>query len=332
MDKVYKNSAGQAENRQPLNQNSDLKHVIQEINVMKDTQNELLEEITFLREDSESKSAELVALKGENADLLSRLALIEATLGCGGGGGTLQAITNTIIDTSDDDSTTSYSSAPPPPPSSSTDSTDSDSDSDQDPDTPIQPRQMPKKNKKNKSKSTATTLRLGSHSKPPVRPAPKTTDIFIGNTRSKTTSADIKKQLKSYANIKVELEDIQELVVKGSRKAFKVSVPYNRVNEATSVNVWGDKIKAEPFVSYKSKSSAHKQKSWPNNNNKNQKGYNNQKKKTFLPPGTQKPWVNAKFGLPTGLPNWTIPTMPQHPAYWNQFPQPQWHPQNQFGY
>ena len=48
LDKVYKNSAGQAENRQPLNQNSDLKHVIQEINVMKDAQNELLEEITFL--------------------------------------------------------------------------------------------------------------------------------------------------------------------------------------------------------------------------------------------------------------------------------------------
>ena len=56
------------------------------------------------------------------------------------------------------------------------------------------------------------------------------------------------------------------------------------------------------------------------------------KKNTFQPPVTQKPWVNAKFGLPTGLPNWTIPTMPQHPAYWNQFPQPQWHPQNQFGY
>ena len=255
--------------------------------------------------------------------------LLEASNGSSGGGDISQALINgqgsqvSHIPATMDDIPSDYSSAFSSSLSSSTDITDTESDDS------TQIKQIAKKIKK---KTTRSTIGSKKHSKnliPPVQPAEKMCDIFIGNTRKSTTCKDIKKQLRDYANVRVESTDIEELFVKANRKAFKVSVPANKAKDAMSVYVWGKQIKAERFIQSKSKGSVSKQNNRPNENNKNGKKHSSQQK-SFRPKGPGKSGTNANFGPPMGFNNWAHPLLPNPAGYWNQ--QPQWLYQGQFGY
>ena len=92
---------------------------------------------------------------------------------------------------------------------------------------------------------------LASRKPKPVSPAPQMSRVYIGNTQHDTSPIDIQAHMKIYSKLGVELKDIQEISTKGNRKAFKVSVPQNKVQSA--ISGWPSRIKAEPFASLKSK-------------------------------------------------------------------------------
>ena len=84
LEKVYKNSSDQSDNRAPLQQITTLEQVIQELKEIKDGQNEMEDEIKLLREDNEAKAIEIEALKCELAYLHRKTALLEASNSSGG--------------------------------------------------------------------------------------------------------------------------------------------------------------------------------------------------------------------------------------------------------
>ena len=72
------------------------------------------------------------------------------------------------------------------------------------------------------------------------------TELFIGNVDASHSCADIKSFMNTGTRLQVELQDIQEKAVRGDRKAFKVSVPYDKAQEA--VSIWPREITAERYM------------------------------------------------------------------------------------
>ena len=74
---------------------------------------------------------------------------------------------------------------------------------------------------------------------------PETTSIFIGCINNMYSRENIKTYIWTYANTDVELKDIQEIVLRNSRKAFKVTIPQVLLHKI--LTIWPAGIKAEPF-------------------------------------------------------------------------------------
>ena len=88
-------------------------------------------------------------------------------------------------------------------------------------------------------------------SEPPV-PARSTTtaatkvvDLFIGNVGASYGCENIKRFMNDGTSLHVELKDIQEKKVRGNGKAFKVTVPHGKAQEA--VSIWPKDITAERY-------------------------------------------------------------------------------------
>ena len=123
--------------------------------------------------------------------------------------------------------------------------------------------------KKRKNKQAGTGVK-------PVTPIPKTTSIFIGGVNADINCHDIRAHIKCYSRLDVELNDIQELDAKSKGKAFRVSVPQERVQDV--ISKWPKEIKAEIYSQSKSKGPActeprgqnknGQKKHWKNGNNR----------------------------------------------------------------
>ena len=81
----------------------------------------------------------------------------------------------------------------------------------------------------------------------PITAAPKLTDIFIGGINPNNSPADILAYINSKTDICIEPRNIQEInVSRGNKKAFKVTIPQSKFEEATSI--WPTGTRAERFV------------------------------------------------------------------------------------
>ena len=80
----------------------------------------------------------------------------------------------------------------------------------------------------------------------PISPASRMTDLYIGGVSASHSCRDIKNYMNTGTDLQIELNDIKELKRRGDKKAFKVSVPHNKVSEATLI--WPSEIKAERFI------------------------------------------------------------------------------------
>ena len=104
----------------------------------------------------------------------------------------------------------------------------------------------------------------------PVTAAPKVTDIFIGCSDSELSCADIQEHIQTKTNLRIKIEDIQEINSTNGRKkkAFKVTVPQNKFLETTSI--WPNDVKAERYVTRRPKHTSPQQ----GNARRRNSGYN----------------------------------------------------------
>ena len=82
--------------------------------------------------------------------------------------------------------------------------------------------------------------------RPAIIPAPNMTDLFIGNVDASQSCAAIQRFMNTGTSLQVELKDIQEKTVRGDKKAFKVSVPHDKVQEA--ISIWPKGFTAERYI------------------------------------------------------------------------------------
>ena len=82
--------------------------------------------------------------------------------------------------------------------------------------------------------------------RPAIIPAPNMTDLFIGYVGTSHSCAAIQRFMNTGTSLQVELKDIQEKTVRGDRKAFKVSVPHDKVQEA--ISIWPREFTAERYI------------------------------------------------------------------------------------
>ena len=113
----------------------------------------------------------------------------------------------------------------------------------------VEPTQSPEQN----STHNPEGLEGSENSEPPVsaiRPitaAPKLTDIFIVGVNPNNSPADIQAYISSKTDICIELRNIQEITIsRRDKKAFKVTIPQSKYQEATSI--WPIGVRAERFV------------------------------------------------------------------------------------
>ena len=80
-----------------------------------------------------------------------------------------------------------------------------------------------------------------------ITPAKKQADIFIGGVNTSHSCSDIKKFMNTGTTFQLELKDIKEHPVKGDVKAFKVTLPAEKAQEA--ISIWPSGIKAAIYES-----------------------------------------------------------------------------------
>ena len=111
-------------------------------------------------------------------------------------------------------------------------------------------------------------------SRPRILPAKKTTDLFIANVDASHSCEDIKRYMNTGTSLCMELNNIKEAHVRGDKKAFKVSVPLEKMDEAKSI--WQSGIRVERYLPNNMKiKPAHSINSQARNNNTNSRNNNN---------------------------------------------------------
>ena len=81
----------------------------------------------------------------------------------------------------------------------------------------------------------------------PVRGATRTSDVFIGTVEAPCSAYDIQNHIKKNTSVTPKITDIRELKVRGDNKAFKVTVPQNKIKEVISKSVWDSTITVERY-------------------------------------------------------------------------------------
>ena len=82
--------------------------------------------------------------------------------------------------------------------------------------------------------------------RPTITAAPKVVELFIGNVGASYSGENNKRFMNHGTSLQVELKDIEEKPVRGDRKAFKVTVPHDKAQEA--VSIWPKDITAERYM------------------------------------------------------------------------------------
>ena len=204
-----------------------------------------------------------------------------------------------------------------------------------------------------------------NHEPQTITPAPNKTDLFIGNVGASHSCADIKRFINTKTNLQVELKDIQEKAVRGDRKAFKVSVPYDKAQEA--VSIWPREITAERYMAPSerikpakpsntqartngtnrntnnnrnnrhnnssgnnrdnNRGNAQIRQNGSNRNQRRRQAFQDQVQNRYGPPSTE------QYFQPRGNLQYPIPSTPPIPnQYWNQYRTPSWLPQPFFNF
>ena len=100
----------------------------------------------------------------------------------------------------------------------------------------------------------------------PVTAAPKLTDIFISGVNPNNSPADISAFINSKTGSCIEPRNVQEInISRRDKKAFKVTIPQNKFEEATSI--WPTPIRAERYVKPRQKNMHPTQRNAPRTNN-----------------------------------------------------------------
>ena len=204
--------------------------------------------------------------------------------------------------------------------------------------------------------------------RPAIIPPPNMTDLFIGYVGASYSCATIQRFMNTGTSLQVELKDIQEKTVRGDRKAFKVSVPHDKVQEA--ISIWPREFTAERYIDpririkYAKPSNTQARTNGTSRNNRNsnnnngnnrhnnsrnnrvnnrgsaQNGQNgnnrNQRRQQAFQDQVQHRHMPPSFDqylLPRGNFQYPIPsTPPISNQYWNQYKTPNWLPQPFFNF
>ena len=111
-------------------------------------------------------------------------------------------------------------------------------------------------------------------SRPRILPAKKSTDLFIAGVDASHSCEDIKRYMNTGTSLCMELTDIKEAHVRGDKKAFKVSVPLEKIDEAKSI--WHRDIRVERYIPNNMKiKPAHSTNQQARNNGPNRNNNNN---------------------------------------------------------
>ena len=202
--------------------------------------------------------------------------------------------------------------------------------------------------------------------RPNITAAPKVVNLFIGNVDASHSCENIKRFMNHETSLQVELKDIQEKTIRGDRKAFKVTVPHDKAEEA--VSIWPKEITAERYMAPRIKikpaktsntqartngnnrnnrnhtnngNNRHSNSSGNNRNNnrgnaQNRSNGNNQNQRRQQSFQNQ---IQSNHGPPSidqyyhprgnfQYPRPSIPSIPNQ--YWNQYTAPNWLPQPLF--
>ena len=206
--------------------------------------------------------------------------------------------------------------------------------------------------------------------RPTIRPAPKMTDLFIGGVDASHSCSDIRTYMNTGTALQVEVKDIQEKQIRGDKKAFKVSVPHDKVQEA--VSIWPREITAERYMAPRikikpakpSNAQARTDGNNRNNRNSNNNGNNrnsnnsgnnrnnnrgnahnrhnsssrnqrNNRRHAFQDQSQNRhgPPSYDQYFQPAGNFQRPIPSIPPIPnQYWNQYKAPSWPPHPFFNF
>ena len=202
--------------------------------------------------------------------------------------------------------------------------------------------------------------------RPTITAAPKVVDLFIGNVGASYSCENIKTFMNTGTSLQVELKDIQEKTVRGDRKAFKVTVPHDKAQEA--VSIWPKDITAErymaPRIRIRPAKSSNTQARTNGNNRNNRNHTNNGNNRHSNSSGNNRnnnrgnaqnrdngnnrnqrrqqsfqDQVQSRHGPPSidqyyhprGNFQYPIPSIPPIAnQYWNQYTAPNWLPQPLF--
>ena len=83
--------------------------------------------------------------------------------------------------------------------------------------------------------------------------AVRTAEAFIGQVLAPCSAYDIQNHIKKNTSVNPKMSDIREIKVRGRNKAFRVTVPKNKLNEVIAESVWGSDITAEKYDPHRPK-------------------------------------------------------------------------------